>query len=142
MSDQVRIVLVILEDTHGRVALQLRSPLANIANPDHWGLFGGHVDPGEDDAAAARREAEEELTCLLNSAKMRYLRNLDRLAAKIYLVFHYKVNKELDGAQLTEGERWGFFSPAQIMLGSIEGKPIVPHHLELLKDFWANPIAS
>ena len=47
MSDQVRIVLVILEDAQGRVALQLRSPLANIANPDHWGLFGGHVDPGK-----------------------------------------------------------------------------------------------
>jgi len=137
MSDQVRIVLVILEDTHGRVALQLRSPLANIANPDHWGLFGGHVDPGEDDATAARREVEEELSCLLDSAKMRYLRNLDRLATKIYLVFHYKVNKELDRAQLTEGERWSLFSPAQIMLGSIEGKPVVPHHLELLKDFWA-----
>ena len=137
MSGQMQIVLVILEDAQGRVALQLRSPLASIANPDHWGLFGGHVDPEEDDATAARREVEEELSCLLDSAKMRYLRNLHRSTGKIYLAFHYKVSNELDGAQLTEGERWGFFSPAQIMLGSIEGKPIVSHHLELLKDFWA-----
>ena len=107
MSDQVRIVLVILEDAQGRVALQLRSPLANIANPDHWGLFGGHVDPEEDDATAARREVEEELSCLLDSAKMRYLRNLNRSTGKIYLVFHYKVNNELDGGAIDRGGTLG-----------------------------------
>jgi len=139
MSGQMRIVLVILEDALGRMALQLRSPLASIANPDHWGLFGGHANFGEDDATAARREVEEELSCLLDSSKMRYLQSLNWPTGKIYLVFHYQVDKELDGAQLTEGERWGFFSPAHLEMGSIEGKPIVPHHFELLKDFWERP---
>ncbi len=41
--------------------LQLRDPLPHIWYPDHWGTFGGAVEPGEDEAAALKRELFEEL---------------------------------------------------------------------------------
>jgi 8-oxo-dGTP pyrophosphatase MutT (NUDIX family) len=45
----------------GRYLMQLRDDKPTILLPDHWGLFGGTVEPGEDAAAAMRRELAEEL---------------------------------------------------------------------------------
>jgi 8-oxo-dGTP diphosphatase len=42
-------------------ALQLRDDVPTIAAPGHWALFGGGIGPGEDPAAAIRREIHEEL---------------------------------------------------------------------------------
>jgi 8-oxo-dGTP pyrophosphatase MutT (NUDIX family) len=41
--------------------LQLRDQKAGIFYPDHWGLFGGALDPGETPDVALRRELLEEL---------------------------------------------------------------------------------
>ncbi|MFZ5585835.1 MAG: NUDIX hydrolase [Thermodesulfobacteriota bacterium] len=56
-----RAVHVILVDGGGRVYLQRRSA-AKDSHPGKWtSSASGHVDPGEDYAAAARRELAEEL---------------------------------------------------------------------------------
>jgi 8-oxo-dGTP pyrophosphatase MutT (NUDIX family) len=52
--------LLVAED--GRYLLQRRDPDPTIHLPDHWGLFGGGIEPGEEPEAALRREVEEELT--------------------------------------------------------------------------------
>lgn len=46
---------------NGRYLMQLRDDKPGILLPDHWALFGGSLDPGEDAAAAMRRELVEEL---------------------------------------------------------------------------------
>lgn len=51
--------LLVLED--GRYVMQLRDALPNIFYPNHWGCFGGAVDPGEPPYQALRRELREEL---------------------------------------------------------------------------------
>jgi 8-oxo-dGTP pyrophosphatase MutT (NUDIX family) len=51
--------LMVTED--GRYLMQLRDANPEIILPNHWGCFGGTVDPGEDGAAAIRRELQEEL---------------------------------------------------------------------------------
>ena len=45
-----------------RWRLQLRDDIASIIYPGHWGLFGGHVEPGESPADAVQRELEEEIS--------------------------------------------------------------------------------
>lgn len=45
----------------GRYLMQLRDDKPTILLPDHWALFGGAVEDGEDAAAALRRELAEEL---------------------------------------------------------------------------------
>ena len=72
--DRLRIVLAILEQSDGRVVLQLRSDIESIANPNKWGLFGGHVEAGESPNAAMLREVEEELSIQLRADKLKLLR--------------------------------------------------------------------
>ena len=51
--------LMVTED--GRYLMQLRDDRPELDFRAHWACFGGTVDPGEDGAAAIRRELQEEL---------------------------------------------------------------------------------
>ncbi|MFM7315162.1 MAG: NUDIX domain-containing protein, partial [Cyanobium sp.] len=42
----VEVALAVLEQ-RGRWLIQLRDDIAGIVAPGCWGLFGGHLDPGE-----------------------------------------------------------------------------------------------
>ena len=53
--------VAILLHEDGRYIMKLRDPKIEIFYPGHWGCFGGAIDPGEDAAAALRRELREEL---------------------------------------------------------------------------------
>ncbi|HEV2403066.1 MAG TPA: NUDIX domain-containing protein [Candidatus Saccharimonadales bacterium] len=56
-----RVVRIVLEDGHGKVLLQHRSPTKDIY-PNCWdNAAAGHVDAGEDYDTAAYRELREEL---------------------------------------------------------------------------------
>jgi 8-oxo-dGTP pyrophosphatase MutT (NUDIX family) len=57
----VEVALAMLEQ-EGRWLLQLRDDLAGIVAPGTWGLFGGHLDPGESPEQALRRELQEEIS--------------------------------------------------------------------------------
>ncbi len=55
----VAVGLIVADD--GRLLLQLRDDKPGIPAPGAWGLFGGHVEPGERIADAFLREMQEEL---------------------------------------------------------------------------------
>lgn len=63
------IVGVFLVDARGRVLLQERDEHAPVA-PEQWGIVGGHVEPGEDRAAAMRRELLEETGLRLDADRL------------------------------------------------------------------------
>lgn len=66
-----RVVHVLVFNNHGDLLLQKRSLRKDVA-PGKWDTsVGGHINPGEDVLAAARREMEEELG--IKGCELRYL---------------------------------------------------------------------
>ena len=51
----------LITDEAGEYLLQLRDSNADIFFPDHWGCFGGALEPGENHEQALARELMEEL---------------------------------------------------------------------------------
>lgn len=57
----VESVSAVIVSQTGRFLMQLRDADKPIAFPGHWGLFGGHVEAGENVHTAVRRELQEEI---------------------------------------------------------------------------------
>ena len=49
--------------------LQLRDDIDSIIYPGHWGLFGGHLDPGETASDAVHRELKEEIDWSIRASR-------------------------------------------------------------------------
>jgi 8-oxo-dGTP pyrophosphatase MutT (NUDIX family) len=62
-------VAALLRLADGRYLMQLRDSNPAIFYPDHWGCFGGAVDPGETPLAALVRELAEELRATVDPAE-------------------------------------------------------------------------
>lgn len=109
--------IIVVED--GRYLLQLRDSRPDIWFPDHWGLFGGAIDPGESAESALARELREEIG--LEVQTLRYFTTLRydmsfANAGEIARVY-YEVEAtiaETDRLELREGRQMGLFSANQI----------------------------
>ena len=53
--------VALIVDEQGRYLVQLRDSKPNIFFPDHWGCFGGAIEPGETNERCLARELDEEL---------------------------------------------------------------------------------
>jgi 8-oxo-dGTP pyrophosphatase MutT (NUDIX family) len=53
--------VALIVDEQGRYLVQLRDPIPTIFFPDHWGCFGGALEPGESYERGLARELAEEL---------------------------------------------------------------------------------
>jgi len=117
--------IIQLED--GRYLLQLRDDSESIWYPNHWGCFGGGVEPGEEPVRALRRELREELSFEFTEA--RFFTELefdlaglglDRYYRKYYLV--RMTLAEMGCVRLTEGVGLAAFD-GDTMLGSLDPSP-------------------
>jgi 8-oxo-dGTP pyrophosphatase MutT (NUDIX family) len=118
----------IIVDEEGRYLMQLRDDKAGIFYPDHWGLFGGAIEPGEDGETALRRELVEELGWpageLTPFTTMDF--GFDALGAGRAIRFYYEVRmpaSDVPGLVLGEGQSLEVMAAPEILLN----KRVVPY---------------
>lgn len=106
VSDAVA-AIILLED--GRYLLQHRDDLPHIWYPNHWGCFGGSVEPGENPVKALQRELREELAIEFHEAN--YFVQIDFNLAGLGLGPYYRKYyvvcispAEMAGVRLGEGK--------------------------------------
>lgn len=113
-------VAALLVHEDGRYIMQLRDSKPSIFYPGHWGCFGGAVEPGEETAAAMRRELTEELEYA--SAELRRFTQFDFDFAvlghpKVYRIYYETTVKEEAYRRfvLHEGAAVGAFEGAELL---------------------------
>lgn len=109
----------ILMDDAGRYLMQHRDPLPHIFYPDHWGCFGGAVEPGESPAEALRRELSEELELESEPEQFRLFTRFDfdfspLGKSKVYRIYYeIRVSRD-ERLTLHEGQALGRFGPQEL----------------------------
>lgn len=104
--------------------MQLRDDIPGIVSPGCWGLFGGHLDPGESPEQGLRRELIEEIGW--QPPQLRFVlrhQNSRRLAH----VFHGELSIPLEQLQLLEGQGMDLIEPGELLSGLIWSHQLATH---------------
>lgn len=138
MSNQVVEVAIAILYRDDKFLFQLRDDIPNIVYPGHWGLFGGHLDPGETPDIAVARELLEEIGYTLPNISKFGCYNDVKVIRHVY---HAPLTVELDRLFLSEGWDMDLLTPEQIRQGSRYSTkadrvlPLVPAAQRILLDF-------
>ena len=109
-------VALALLERNGRWLMQLRDDVPGIVGPGCWGLFGGHLDPGETAQQALERELLEEIGWSSSGLEFRLLHQHPRRLAH---VFSGALTVPLEQLQLLEGQDMTLISAAELRSGAI-----------------------
>ena len=119
----VEVALAMLE-RDGRWLMQLRDEIPTIVAPGCWGLFGGHLDPGETPEQALRRELLEEISWQPTVVELVMLHHIHRRTAHVFLS---ELSVPLEQLQLLEGQDMALVSPEDLLAGSIWSRRLGSH---------------
>jgi 8-oxo-dGTP diphosphatase len=101
------IAQVLLFDRSGRLLIYLRDDKPEIPFPNHWDLFGGHVEAGETPEQALVREVREELGIALKD--WQFFRRFDCAVGDAYAnvkhIYWAVISEEPGALTLYEGQR-------------------------------------
>jgi 8-oxo-dGTP diphosphatase len=131
------VALAILEQD-GRFLMQLRDDIPTILYPGVWGLFGGHLERGEDPEIGLKREVKEEINYEVPSLTKFRCYNDDTLSRYLY---HVPLTVGLEQLMQTEGQDLALLSPAAIRQGEYyserikQTRPLGKIHRQILLDF-------
>ncbi|MBK1988204.1 NUDIX hydrolase [Sphaerospermopsis aphanizomenoides BCCUSP55] len=138
MNNQLpEVAIVILYQDH-KYLMQLRDNIPNIAAAGCWGLFGGHLEPGETPEIALVREVIEEIGYELTSFAKFGIYADEKV---IRHVFQAPLLVGLEQLVLNEGWDMGFLTPKDIHQGSCysaiagEVRPLGIPHQRIMVDF-------
>ena len=137
----VEVALAMLE-RDGCWLMQLRDDIPGIVAPGCWGLFGGHLDPGETAEQALQRELLEEISW---QAELLHYAMEHRNPRRRAHVFCGQLTVPLAQLQLLEGQDMALVSPQELLSGSIwsprlQGhRPLAAGLAEVMQRFFAPP---
>ena len=119
----VEVALAMLQQ-EGRWLMQLRDEIPTIVAPGCWGLFGGHLDPGETPEQALRRELLEEISWHPQAVELVMVHHIHRRTAH---VFRAELSVSMEQLRLLEGQDMGLVSPEELLAGSIWSTKLGTH---------------
>ena len=119
----VEVALAMLQ-RDGRWLMQLRDEIPTIVAPGCWGLFGGHLDPGETPEQALRRELLEEISWQPLAVELVMVHHIHRRTAHVY---RGELSVPLEQLQLLEGQDLGLVSSEELLSGSIWSTKLAAH---------------
>lgn len=131
-------VAIIYQDD--KYLMQLRDNLPTIAYPGVWGLFGGHLDPGEKPQDTISRELIEEIN--YPAEKLTPFRSYGDSKYMRY-VFSCPLTIPLDNLELREGEDLELLTLAEVEQGfgysqKLQApRPLGDIHRQIILDFVA-----
>ena len=111
----VEVALAMLQ-RDGRWLMQLRDEIPTIVAPGCWGLFGGHLDPGETPEQALLRELLEEIGWQPPAVELMMVHHIHRRTAH---VFQAELSVPLEQLQLLEGQDLALVSADELLVGAI-----------------------
>lgn len=135
--ERVHVAIAILYQ-QDHFLMQLRDNIPGIFYPGHWGLFGGHVEPGETPDVAIERELLEEIGYVPPALSKFGCYSDSRVVRHVY---HAPLTVELNQLVLNEGWDMGLLTPEQIRQGSSysakanQVRPMVLPAQQILLDF-------
>jgi 8-oxo-dGTP diphosphatase len=110
------VVALALLEREGRWLLQLRDDVPGIVAPGHWGLFGGHLDPGETPEQALRRELLEEIAWQAGPLTFAFRQERPE---RVLHYFHAPLPVPLQALRLLEGQDLALVSLAEMEAGAV-----------------------
>jgi mutator protein MutT len=139
------VATALLFDRNGQLLIYLRDDKPTIPFPNHWDLFGGHVEPGELPEEALIREIREELAIELSeyrhiadfeciegdvapNTKHVFVARTPRAAAELVL----QEGQRLEAIDLKERHKYKFANVLGRLIDELAGNPEVQRCTENL----------
>lgn len=136
-NTQIHVALAVLY-RNGHFLMQLRDDIPGILYPGLWGLFGGHIEPGETPEVALKRELSEEIGYAPPQASLFGYYPDEKIFRHVY---HAPLAVELNQLVLGEGWDMDLLTPEEIRRGDRysekagQVRPLGPIHQKILLDF-------
>ena len=111
-----KIAAIIFENDKGEILLYMRDNKPGIPFPNHWDLFGGHIEEGETPEEALVREVKEEMNYDLKDFK--FFRKYECLEGDAYpntkYIYYGRFNEPVEEITMLEGEYPRYFKREEI----------------------------